>query len=276
MSVVNQMQTMKLADQINDEFLTCKICFEHFKDPKCLTCLHTFCEDCIEQHVQSQRSYKYTDYREFSCPICRKKTVIPSGGVHKLNDNFLVSSLNELLIAQKPSKIPMCDICALVNQREREATSRCVECQKSMCRPCVKTHSQMKITLNHSIYELEIEKDIYCKKHIHEQVRYYCEECDICVCLACTHTDHRDHDLVDFKDGIAHHKDRIEENLAKCRQKISDIRSRVELVNECESRMTSTQEEIHSVALEFIQAIKDKVKTNYSLLFFNQSTFFCD
>lgn len=253
-----QLQALQLAEQINDEFLTCKICFEHYKDPKCLSCLHTFCEECIEQHVSAQRSYKYTDYREFSCPICRKKTVIPTGGVRKLNDNFLISSLNELLLSKRPSKIPMCDICKIVNQREREATSKCVECQKLMCRTCVQTHQQMKITMNHSIYELEIEKDIMCKQHPNEQVRFYCEACEVCVCVPCTYIEHHDHDLVDFKQGISHHKHTIEENLRRCRQKIAEVRNRLDLLRQCETRVSDVQTEIHAMALSFIEAIRKR------------------
>ena len=253
-----QLQALQLAEQINDEFLTCKICYEHYKEPKCLSCLHTFCEECIEQHVSAQRSYKYTDYREFSCPICRKKTVIPTGGVRKLNDNFLISSLNELLLSKRPSKIPTCDICRIVNQRDREATSKCVECQKFMCKTCVNTHQQMKITTNHSIYELEIEKDIMCKKHPNEQVRFYCEACEVCVCVPCTFTDHRDHDLVDFKQGISHHKDKIEENLRTCRQKIAELRNRLDLLRQCETRMLYAQNEIHANALAFVEAIRQR------------------
>ena len=212
----------------------------------------------FDKHVSAQRSYKYTDYREFSCPICRKKTVIPTGGVRKLNDNFLISSLNELLLSKRPSKIPICDICKIVYQREREATSKCVECQKLMCRACVQTHQQMKITINHSIYELEIEKDIMCKKHPNEQVRFYCEACEVCVCVPCTYTEHHDHELVDFKDGIAHHKDAIEENLKTCRKKISDIRTRLDLVKKCDSHILYTQNEIHTIALRFIETIRQK------------------
>lgn len=255
-----QYQALQLAEQINDEFLTCKICYEHFKDPKCLSCLHTFCEECIEQHVSAQRSYKYTDYREFACPICRKKTVIPSGGVRKLNDNFLISSLNELLTSKRPSKVPQCDICKIVNQKEREATSKCVECQKTMCRQCVQTHLSMKITMNHSMYELEIEKDIMCKLHPNEQVRFFCEQCEVCVCVPCTYTDHRDHDLIDFKQGINRHKNSIEENLRRCRQKINEIKNRIDLLRQCETRMLFTQNEIHAVALSFIDAIRQREK----------------
>lgn len=115
------------------------------------------------------RSYKYTDYREFACPICRKKTAIPSGGVHKLPDNFLIAGLSEM-ISQKSygsngvTRISSnCEICKAVHDREREATSRCLECQKFLCRHCVQAHHNINVTRDHSIYELEIEKDILCK-----------------------------------------------------------------------------------------------------------------
>ncbi len=251
-----KMQAVQLAEQINDEFLTCKICYEPFKDPKCLSCLHTFCEECIDQHVSAQRSYKYTDYREFSCPICRKKTVIPTGGVRKLNDNFLISSLSELLVAKRPSKTPFCEICRIVNQRERDATSKCVECSKVMCRTCASTHHQMKITSNHSVYELESEKDIMCKKHPNELVRFYCEACEVCVCIPCTYQDHRDHDLVDFKDGISHHKETIEDNLRRCRIRIGEIRTRLDMLRQCETRILITQNDIHAFALKAVENVR--------------------
>lgn len=259
-STSTKMQAVLLAEQISDEFLTCKICFEPFKDPKSLSCLHTFCEDCIEQHVNAQRSYKYTDYREFSCPICRKKTVIPTGGVRKLNDNFLVSSLSELLMTKKPSKIPFCDICKIINRREREASSKCVECQKLMCHMCCVQHQQMKITSNHNIYELEVEKDIMCKTHPDEIVRFYCEACELCVCVACTFTTHMNHDLVDFKEGTSHHKEKIEESLKKCRTKVGEIRRRLDLLKKCETRILVAQNEIQEASSVFIDSIKEKEK----------------
>jgi len=48
----------KLAQEIHDEFLVCKICLESYKNPKSLACLHTFCEDCIENHIASESTYK--------------------------------------------------------------------------------------------------------------------------------------------------------------------------------------------------------------------------
>jgi len=66
---------VSLAQKLHDEFLVCKICLEDFRNPKCLECMHTFCEQCIENHVFSETSYKkYSDYRtyEYLCtsPVC--------------------------------------------------------------------------------------------------------------------------------------------------------------------------------------------------------------
>ncbi len=92
-------------------------------------------------------------------------------------------------------------------------------------------------------------------------MRFYCEACEQCVCVACTYTEHRDHDLVDFKEGISHHKDKIEENLRRCRFKISELRNRCDILRQCETRMLYAQNEIHSVALQFIESIRQREKS---------------
>jgi len=102
----------RLAQEIYDEFLVCKICLESYQRPKCLSCLHTFCEDCIESHVTAESAYKkYTDYREFTCPLCRKRTQLSAGGVKRLPDNFLVASLAEIVVRQRPPRcaVEICD-----------------------------------------------------------------------------------------------------------------------------------------------------------------------
>ena len=134
----------RLAQEIYDEFLVCKICLDGYKNPKCLDCLHTFCETCIETHVNSEPAY-YSDYREFTCPLCRKRTQLPVGGVKKLPDNFLVSSLTEVVGRQKPPVTPSCDICKLVAKVEKEATSKCLDCSKLLCASCVALHKNTKV-----------------------------------------------------------------------------------------------------------------------------------
>ena len=37
--------------KIKNDFLTCGICLENLNKPKCLACLHKFCEGCLEAYV---------------------------------------------------------------------------------------------------------------------------------------------------------------------------------------------------------------------------------
>lgn len=251
----------KLAKEINDEFLTCKICLEGFKTPKCLDCLHTFCEQCIDNHVLSECSYKkYSDYREFTCPLCRKRTQLPIGGVKKLPDNFLVSSLNEVVSRQKPSKYPFCDICKLINRKHREATSKCLDCNKLLCKPCVDMHKETRVTSNHSLFDVEIEKDIECKEHQDEVVRFYCEPCQACICVLCTFNEHKDHEISQFSDAVNKYKETIQALLGDCKGKIDVYDRQLALLNRCEGSIKNTEQRIHDAAIQFIAEVRTKEK----------------
>lgn len=251
----------KLAQEINDEFLTCKICLEGYKSPKCLDCLHTFCEQCIDNHIMNECTYKkYSDYREFTCPLCRKRTQLPLGGVKKLPDNFLVSSLSELVQRQRPSKFPFCDICKLVNRKHREATSKCLDCNKLLCKQCVEMHKETKVTKNHSIFDVEIEKDIECKEHSEEVVRFYCEPCEACICVLCTFNEHKDHEITQFSEAVVKYKENISCLLDDCKEKISTYDTQLEALSKCETVIRTTEQKVRDTAIQFIADIRTKEK----------------
>ncbi|XP_052829545.1 tripartite motif-containing protein 45 isoform X5 [Octopus bimaculoides] len=252
----------KLAQEIHDEFLTCKICLEGFKNPKCLDCLHTFCEQCIENHVMSECTYKkYSDYREFTCPLCRKRTNLPIGGVKKLPDNFLVSSLGEVVARQRPSKFPFCDICKMVNRKHREASSKCLDCNKLLCKPCVELHKETKVTKSHSLFDVEIEKDIECKEHKEEVVRFYCEPCQACICVLCTFNEHKDHEITNFSDAVVKYKDSIQRLLESCKDRINVYDTQIDTLGRCDTLIKDAEQKIHDVAIAFIAEIRSKEKT---------------
>ncbi|KAK7087639.1 hypothetical protein V1264_021662 [Littorina saxatilis] len=251
----------KLAQEIHEEFLTCKICLEGFKSPKSLDCLHTFCEGCIESHVVSECSYKkYSDYREFTCPLCRKRTQLPLGGVKKLPDNFLVSSLGEVVNRQKPSKFPFCDICKLVNRKHREATSKCLDCNKLLCKACVDQHKVTKVTKDHSLFDVEIEKDIECKEHQDEFVRFYCEPCETCICVLCTFNEHKDHEVTQFSEAVSKYKEDIQTLLTACKDKTDIYDTQLDLLNKCETVIKAAEQRVHDVAIQFIADIRSREK----------------
>mmetsp|Transcript_3818 Transcript_3818/g.7254 ORF Transcript_3818/g.7254 Transcript_3818/m.7254 type:complete len:620 (-) Transcript_3818:105-1964(-) len=49
------------------EELECSVCFEYFIDSRTLSCSHSFCEQCITDHLQ----------RKDDCPHCRSKVGVP-------------------------------------------------------------------------------------------------------------------------------------------------------------------------------------------------------
>lgn len=253
----------KLMKEINEQFLICKICYEPYKNPKTLTCLHTFCSNCLQKHIDSEqeRSTRYSLYgRYLFCPICSKKTEIPTGGIRRLLDNFLVSNLTDVVNRLKTSKIPPCEICHMVRTRSNEACSKCLECSKVLCKSCVKLHMNTKVTQNHSLFDLEGEKDIECKSHSGEIVRFYCEPCDECICVVCTFQEHRDHEICSFSEGSAKYKSSIESLVNQCKERLMDLRVRLGMIGKCESALKETRERIRDLAISYIAQVRQTEK----------------
>ncbi|XP_045196538.2 uncharacterized protein LOC123551569 [Mercenaria mercenaria] len=250
----------KLVKEITDQFLHCKICYEPYKDPKTLTCLHTFCADCIQKHVDSDsnRSSRFLLYSRFiTCPLCRSKTEIPTGGVRRLPDNFLVSSLTDVLDRKKIGKVPPCEICPGERQRaHNHASHKCLDCAKLLCKTCVNLHTTTKVTQHHSLIDIEGEKDIECKTHPEEIVRYYCEPCEECICVVCTFQEHRDHEICSFSDGFSKYKNGLDALLDRCKVRLSDVENRLSNINCVESTLKETRENIRDLAISYISQVR--------------------
>lgn len=247
--------------EISDQFLHCKICLEPFKNPKTLTCLHTFCLDCLQQHLDAESSRsRFAIYnRHITCPLCRKKTELPSGSVRRLPENFLLSNLTEIIDRRRPSTIPPCEICPS-GVRGNNASSKCLDCSKLLCKNCVELHLTTKVTQDHTLIDVEGEKDIECKEHPEEIVRFYCDPCDTCICIVCTFQEHRDHEICSFTDGYTRYKNSMETLLDKCRNRLEDVTERLEMIDKCEQTIKETRENIRDLAISYIQQVRQTEK----------------
>ena len=88
-------------DKIYDDYLTCAICLNHFTKPKALPCLHSFCEGCLRDYVESRG---YED-GTFPCLVCRNATQMPETGVQGFPDNHMVSSLYDTVHSSKSNPV---------------------------------------------------------------------------------------------------------------------------------------------------------------------------
>ncbi|XP_041457243.1 tripartite motif-containing protein 59-like [Lytechinus variegatus] len=105
----------------------CSICHELFEDPRSLSCAHTFCFECVQRLTEGNRSV--------ACPLCRKKTALPSNGAMGLTKNSLAQMLVDFV-----KKTGFADKLNIACQSEHDIRLRaeffCKSCKSVVCGSC--------------------------------------------------------------------------------------------------------------------------------------------
>ena len=192
------------------EHVTCSICLDTFTEPKTIACLHTFCCECLKRHaLTTQREGK------FRCPECQAQVGVPER-FDQLPTGFLQNSLLGLLAVQQSgdgSEIS-CGNC----RKKSVETSFCFDCGTFMCLDCINAHELLRNVAfdGHKVrrtkhfqaedYEALLKRQSFCSQQYHERelTRFFCLECQTCVCQVCVVTDHRNHEM-DPLDKAADH-----------------------------------------------------------------------
>jgi len=102
---------------------------------------------------------------------------------------------------------------------------------------------------------------VFCfisKHHTTEFVRYYCEQCEICICIACTYADHRDHELTDFRTAAANHKAYIMDCLEGCKTRMSELEAYLNVIRQCDANIAQIEASIHALATTFEKSLRIK------------------
>ena len=161
-----------LLTRINDEFLTCQICFETYTHPKSLNCQHTFCKKCLLDYVAPNAT-------ALQCPTCRCVQPFPSGGIQGLKDNFFISSMSDMLKTvkeisndDKQSTSLLCDTCD--EDCRNPAMSRCLDCTDFLCSDCSIWHRRTKLTRGHKIVSLQEFESGMHNKELKSRAKIYC------------------------------------------------------------------------------------------------------
>ena len=113
--------------------VTCSICLDTYTEPKTISCLHTFCCECLERHARvSQRQGK------FRCPECQAEIDLPQGNrFDRLPNSFFHKSLLGVLEAEDREAIPreQQDTCS--QHTEERVRYYCSSCKVCICPICV-------------------------------------------------------------------------------------------------------------------------------------------
>ena len=250
------------------EHVTCSICLDTFTDPKTITCLHTFCFECIKKHALiSQRNGK------FRCPECQAEVDLPEANrFDKLPTSFHHNSLLSVLAIRQSGKGN--DISCGVCKKMSAEISYCFECTKFMCSDCVKAHQLFShFTEGHKVtpvkkfqpqdYEALMRRQSFCSQKYHERevTRFFCLKCQICVCQICIATDHKAHDVEPLEKAADGEKANIltRTEVLKTKTKVfgDTIREYEQTVLELETNLTNAKREVSKAAEQMIAKIRE-------------------
>ncbi|XP_070554786.1 E3 ubiquitin-protein ligase TRIM56-like [Ptychodera flava] len=202
----------KFLEGIDENFLVCGICSERYQDAKTLSCLHTFCEECLGKLV------KITG--KLDCPICRRSQELTGGGVSDLPANFFMNDL-VYQFRKREEKQRGKKTCEGCDESDSVTVLACIECDMELCESCVRPHRRFRQTKSHHLVELDeyyasmsndlyskVQSPVYCDRHQDNHLKFYCDTCESTICLECTAVDHPrpEHKYRYLEDAAAEYK----------------------------------------------------------------------
>ncbi|XP_078614342.1 E3 ubiquitin-protein ligase TRIM56-like [Branchiostoma floridae x Branchiostoma japonicum] len=254
------MAESKLLNRLSEDFLECQICLQPYRRPKVLSCLHSFCQQCLEELLKKQKIKT-----EIDCPTCRTKTLLPGGGVVKLKDNFFVESLKDTIDVHKKltneGESLVCGSC----ETKSGAESFCTDCGFFLCDECVAIHRRIAVTRGHQVIgveQLKAESDTVkikprplppCRIHSQETLKLFCIDCSEAICQICTVLSHKDHKYEYFIDRAVKAKEDILALLAKTEKKMVDLKN-------ADQQANAQKTELEKNVNETIKNIKKKAE----------------
>ena len=249
--------------------LTCSICLDTYTEPKTISCLHTFCCECLEKHAKvSQKKGK------FRCPECQAAIDLLEGNrFDRLPNSFFHKSLLSLLAVRQSGEASSitCYQCSATNSQ----MYYCFDCGRFMCPDCFNAHEVLKKSFQgHKVtpvqdfkaedYEALLRRQPFCSQEFHEReiTRLFCLQCKVCICPICIVTDHQNHKVV-LLDKAAHEEKnnimsgaKLIKNMESELQEV--IRQFEETISKLESNMATAKRSVKQAAEQMIANIRER------------------
>ncbi|XP_055958956.1 tripartite motif-containing protein 59-like [Patella vulgata] len=242
----------------------CTLCSEEFTQPKILPCYHTFCQNCLEDHMKA-----HVHLNKFFCPVCRKDTEVPKDGASGFTANFYVVDKND------KQRCPL--------HKQMVLKFYCRDCSKPVCYDCNvvghENHKKVDLevvgvearetlsTLKQTLTKLLQDIQVFCDTLTHQikDIKYSGvkarTDVDIQVAKICTtakqHGEKVKHDI----------KNREDEEIAKAMKLLDDMKHVQDQLREnvqCSDDLLKREATIPVIdALPAAQALTDEVKVKH-------------
>ena len=170
-------------EETSEEEVKCGLCKDYLTEPKLLSCLHCFCEKCIEL-----KAVEYIPNKTLRCPTCKKDTEIVNNDLSYLPTLHYLENL-QITAHKVKQRVLSCDKCV-----DKPAIARkfCRQCG-FICEQCEQVHKTFKGLENHEMVDFEtlqsdfrryrrlITEPKKCSKHV-KKLKYYCFTCEHLMC----------------------------------------------------------------------------------------------
>ena len=245
--------------------LACPVCYQVFKNPKYLSCYHSYCEKCLV----GMQCHSATAPARITCPECRKDTVVPPEGVKELPNNFFINRLvDEFILKRKVEgeEDVKCDNC----DEDDFIVSYCPDCSFFLCQVCNEAHKRGKRSRGHGIVpltELRSNKDVslvakvkvpMCKEHDYE-LKHYCETCEELVCLYCTTKEHSDHSHNTVKKMADKHRNELQKITSPVEEMIKGLSDAHRNIDNVKKKVRQQGDEVDKKIDEHYNALIQKL-----------------
>lgn len=244
-----------LSPSISEDKL-CNFCNQQYEKPRVLSCLHVFCEACIEKMLDNKSSPGV-----LACPDCEQETKVHKG-VSSLPLDYITSNLLEMQAIKN-----MQVICTSCKAKEK-AVARCSDCSTFLCSNCVTAHQYMRCFENHKVVSfddmeasgdsLTIHKPLTCPSHSGEQMKYYCHTCQTPICNECMVLDHKqpEHHYERASEAERKSKEELENLIAESKRKVPFCEEASSALEACLSDLQLQRDSAKSHIQETLQSYK--------------------
>ena len=259
------MDIQTLLENLNED-LSCKICYEVYKKPKQLPCLHSFCVACLNRLAETRAVNG-----KIQCPLCQRQVDVPeSGTFENFPSSFYINSLLDVLAIKECGATRVtCGNC----DKKSEQSSYCFDCSQFWCGECLNGHNILRVNKEHRVTALEhfqaqdfedvLKRPAICKKEHHEKVlEYYCNSCEEAACQVCLNVGHGGHEIKPLQAVTGDEKAKILAQVERAKTQIEQLTEDIAIAEvdwlQAQENVEAVKRDVNSFAEEMIRVIREE------------------